>query len=67
MGTKRKMVERFGLHVPTAALHHQLPGLLTIDHIAVGQGFDVVCAKRIDAIVKGGRLSDHDAYVVEIE
>ena len=59
-------VARLGLEVPTAALPHRLPNLLSIDHIAVPKGTAVVSAERVVASAEWKRLSDHDAYVVEI-
>jgi hypothetical protein len=56
----------FGLRVPTAELAHRLPGLLSIDHVAVPTGWDVEHATRIATDVDGDRLSDHDLYVVEV-
>ena len=41
-------------------------GLLTIDHIGVPLEADVVGAWRYSAQAEDKRLSDHDAYVVEI-
>lgn len=61
-----KAVSKLGLKVPTKYLCHRLPELRTIDHIAVGTGVEVVSAERIEAIEGSRRLSDHDAYVVEI-
>ena len=54
------------LSVPTASLGSASPGHRSIDHIAVPAGWDVAGVNRIT--VGGGpkRLSDHDAYVVEI-
>jgi endonuclease/exonuclease/phosphatase family metal-dependent hydrolase len=48
------------LRVPTTHLAHRIPGLLSIDHIAVPRDSVVDSASRIDA----PGLSDHDAYVV---
>jgi hypothetical protein len=52
--------------VPTAELAHRIPGLLTIDHIAVPREATVLAARQVDASADDQRLSDHDAYVVEI-
>jgi endonuclease/exonuclease/phosphatase family metal-dependent hydrolase len=59
-------LDELGLVVPTAELPHRIDGLLSIDHIAVpkeiaGEPTRVVAAKG------DKRLSDHDAYVVEVE
>ncbi len=53
------------LRVPTADLAHRIPTLLSIDHIAVPIAANVVGAHRRDASGPP-RLSDHDAYVVEL-
>jgi len=60
-------VAELNLKVQTAALPHRLPDLLSIDHIAVGRSMNVFSAERIVATDEGKRLSDHDAYVLEIE
>jgi hypothetical protein len=59
-------VTRLRLQVPTAPLPHLLEGYLSIDHIAVPAGSDVRSATRHSAAVDGRRLSDHDAYVVDV-
>lgn len=59
-------LDTLGLRVPTAHLAHRLEGLLSIDHIAVGPGQNVGSAAREVAAIAGRRLSDHDAYVVEL-
>ena len=56
----------FGLRVPTAELAHRLPGLLSIDHIAVPAGWDIEHAGRKVAEADGARLSDQDLYVIEL-
>lgn len=58
-----RSVTELGLQVPTAELPHRLPGLLTIDHIAVPGSWTVRSAERLDA----AGLSDHDAYVIDAE
>ncbi len=67
MGGRRHVlaaVERLGLCVPTAVLAHPIKGLRSIDHIAVSADFAVNRVERIEAKVH--KLSDHDAYVVEV-
>ncbi|PUA82454.1 endonuclease/exonuclease/phosphatase family protein [Nocardioides currus] len=59
-------VEQRGLHVPTSDLPHAIDGLLSIDHIAIPAGWSGV-ASRVVAEHDGRRLSDHDAYVVDVE
>lgn len=59
-------VERLDLQVPTAASPHQIESLLSIDHIAVPKSWAVGPTQRHQALVGEDRLSDHDAYVVEV-
>lgn len=59
-------VERLGLVVPTAAEPHVVEGLRTIDHVAVPAPAEVVGVEHHRAARDGRRLSDHDAYVVEV-
>lgn len=54
------------LQVPTADQPHQIDGLLSIDHIAVPNSWVVTTASRHRAFVDGVRLSDHDAYGLEV-
>lgn len=60
------LLEERGLQAPTADLPHPLGELHSIDHIAVPVGWQVVSAERVIAVRGDRRLSDHDAYVVEI-
>jgi hypothetical protein len=57
-------IDRLGLAVPTAQLGHQLPGLLSIDHIAVPTTWRCK-ASRVSALLDGTQLSDHDIYLVD--
>src|SRR5690606_9794703 len=59
-------VARLELAVPTTPLPHRSPGLLTIDHVAVPASWQVRSAERFVAEHHGVRISDHDAYVVEV-
>jgi hypothetical protein len=59
-------VERLELHVPTASSPHQIEGLLSIDHIAVPKSWVVSATQRHRAFVGETRISDHDAYVVDL-
>lgn len=59
-------VERQELQVPTADSPHQIEDLLSIDHIAVPKSWVVSDTKRHRAFVKEIRISDHDAYVIEV-
>ncbi len=59
-------LETVGLQVPTARLPHQINGLLSIDHIAVRRTWSVAGAVRHRAFAAEARLSDHDAYVVDV-
>lgn len=54
-----------GLVVPTTHLMHHLGGC-TIDHVAVPSSCATEGAWRVLAECGGKRLSDHDAYVVEV-
>ena len=56
-------IKIFRLQVPTTDLLHQNARSKTIDHIAVPKNWIATGAKQIDA--KG--LSDHDAYVVDVQ
>lgn len=52
---------------PTADLPHRLDGLFTIDHIAVPDSAEILAVNRISAEgADGRRLSDHDAYTVDV-
>ena len=59
-------VEALGLVVPTATLRHRIPGLRTIDHVAVPRTASVQSAERVGAEHQEKPLSDHDAYIVTI-
>ena len=52
--------------MPTTPLPHRIDELLTIDHVAVARAATVLGVTRFVAESEGTRLSDHDAYVVEI-
>ncbi len=58
-------LHQLGLGAPTATAPHQIDGLLSIDHVAVPAGWQAH-VEHHSALVAGGRLSDHDAYVVEV-
>jgi len=60
-------VANLKLTLATEDSPHRIPGLLTIDHIAVPQAARIHAANRIvgdDHTGKG--LSDHDAYTIEV-
>lgn len=59
-------VDRLGLKIPTASAPHQIEGLLSIDHIAIPVAWAVVGVERHSAFTSGARISDHDAYVIEV-
>jgi hypothetical protein len=61
-----RLVNDSQFSVPTSALGSASTGHRSIDHIAVPMAWDVVGAHRLEAAVEGGRISDHDAYVVTI-
>lgn len=60
-------VERLGLQVPTADAPHQIEGLLAIDHVAVPRSWVVLDVERHRAHSSGAEISDHDAYVAEVQ
>jgi hypothetical protein len=62
----QELVSDAGLAVATAGEPHAIDGLLSIDHIAVPEGWRVESSRRVVAEAGGERLSDHDAYVVDI-
>lgn len=59
------LVAQLKLRVPTENLAHAIPGLLSIDHIAVPAQWRFTDCRRIVAAAAGKRLSDHDAYVLD--
>ena len=61
-----RVVEERGLQVPTVVLGSE-HGFGSVNHIAVPDDWKVLSAERHVASSGGKRLSDHDAYVVEIE
>lgn len=61
-----KSLAELGLSAATADAPHQIEGLLSIDHIAVPTGWNAR-VEHHSALLTGGRLSDHDAYVVETD
>ena len=64
-GSILEAVDALGLQLPTAALPHQIDGLLSIDHIAVPADWRVIETEHHPALAGGARISDHDAYVIE--
>lgn len=60
-----EMLGSLRLNAPTAALPHRAAGAWSIDHVAVPLEWGVRSAERVVAVDERGRLSDHDAYVVE--
>jgi hypothetical protein len=59
-------VDRLGLQIPTASAPHQIDGLLSIDHVAIPTAWPVLDVQHWPAFVEGVRISDHDAYVIEV-
>lgn len=57
---------RRGLWAPTEQLAHRLPGLFSIDHVALPVGVSAP-ARHLSAMHGRVALSDHDVYVVEAE
>ena len=66
-GEIKKLLFDLQLQVPTEHLPHAIPGLLSIDHIAVPSPsvWQVTKCRRVVAEAAGKRLSDHDAYIVD--
>lgn len=62
----QEAVARLGMQVPTAAAPHRINGLLSIDHIAVPASWSLVSVEHYPASAAGARISDHDAYVVDV-
>ncbi len=54
------------LSVPTRTLAHAKKGHRAIDHLAVPLAEDIDQAIRVPATASGRRLSDHDAYIVDL-
>lgn len=61
-----RLVAALGLCVTTAHAPHRISGGLSIDHIAVPAAWAREPCRRIVAEVEGARLSDHEAYVVDV-
>ncbi len=59
------VLAELGLHAATADAPHQIQGLLSIDHIAIPAPWSTR-VEHHSALLADGRLSDHDAYVVEV-
>lgn len=59
-------LDSLDLEAATADLPHAINGLLSIDHLALPAGLDAA-ASRISVEHEGKRLSDHDAYLVEVD
>ncbi|GAA4100165.1 hypothetical protein ACFFOS_19300 [Nocardioides kongjuensis] len=60
-------LDRLGLRAPTDVSPHRLVGARSINHVAVPAFWSVVAVERVSAIADGVELSDHDAYVVEVQ
>lgn len=67
--TLEELVAALGLQLPTAALPHtENGGRCTLSHIAVPDAWNVTASARLVAETdEDGRLSKHDAYVVDVE
>jgi hypothetical protein len=59
-------VDALGLVVPTSTLTHRIPGLSTIDHVAVPRTASVQEVERVPAEHQKKWLSDHDLYIVTV-
>lgn len=62
-----KLLIACGSQLPTATAPHQLEGLLSIDHIAVPSSWSVLGLEHRPAFVDGTRISDHDAYFIDVD
>ena len=62
----RTAAKSLQLRITTEGLSHQSDLDCTIDHVAVPDHWTVVAAERHRADTGRTRLSDHDAYVVEV-
>lgn len=62
-----KLCSELQLQVRTERQPHAKLGLLSIDHIAVPAAWQVTKCRRVVAEADGNRLSDHDAYIVDIK
>ena len=62
----RTFVDALGLQVPTRDAPHRLPGALAIDHIALPEHWRVDATRRHVAEAGDRRLSDHNAYTVDV-
>lgn len=60
-------IDRLSLQVPRAGLRHQLPDHASIDHIALPQDYLATHVEHLPAKHQEASLSDHDAYVIEID
>ena len=60
-------IDRLALHVPTAGLRSQLLDHASIDHTALPQSDFVSRVERIPAKTQTATLSDHDAYIVDVD
>jgi len=58
-------LDRLDLYAPTATLEAATTGG-TIDHIAIGSTLEA-SARQVSTAHSGQRLSDHDAYLVQID
>ena len=69
MGGRRAFqatIDELGLKVPTAGLPHHLGDLRSIDHLAVPGTWRALSAELVSGVREQRRLSDHDAYVVQV-
>lgn len=63
----RRALNELGLQAPTAQAPHRLDGMLSIDHVAVPSRWTIRSVEHHHAQHRGTRLSDHDAYVVDVD
>jgi hypothetical protein len=65
--TLTHLIRDLRLHVPTSRMAHTDSARFSIDHIGVPDRWRVHSASRIVATSQGRRLSDHDAYVIDVD
>lgn len=62
-----RALDELGLAAPTDTTPQRIPPARSIDHVAVPAFWTVTAVERVSSIVEGIALSDHDAYVIDIQ
>lgn len=60
-------LDKLGLAARTASAPHRNVGARSIDHVAVPGFWEIHSSERVSAIIDGFELSDHDAYVIDVD